>query len=374
MNILFLTPRDSETNLGGVEGHVRILRGELEKRGHKVEELNLDSILRLPRPDFIGARNDKIFAWMYLWRNRKLFKWAEVVHIHDVFWWVLPLLPVIWWDKIDCHGRRGDLAMTKTKVFVTFHGWEGVCPPTMSAVIQKRLADFLSDGTIGVGNFFKKWYGVETDRVVWGVVAPAVRSLSSEASSLAPESVATAGFGLASGFLHEQKSGPVRKIVFLGRLEEVNGIEILLSALKVRPWRTPGSNLFRLIFVGDGSYRKQAEKFGKVTGMVKNPLKYLVDADVVIASSYMSMLEAAAMGKPVIAIANNELKMDYLNCHPLRKWIKVVKNVDELYKGLTLASQGETLRGLGAAREWAIKQTPKKLADSYESLWKISIN
>ena len=33
MNILFLTPRDSKKNLGGVEGHVRILTKELEQAG-----------------------------------------------------------------------------------------------------------------------------------------------------------------------------------------------------------------------------------------------------------------------------------------------------------------------------------------------------
>ena len=47
MKILFLTPRDSKKNLGGVEGHVRILTEELAKRGHKVKELALDEIDRL---------------------------------------------------------------------------------------------------------------------------------------------------------------------------------------------------------------------------------------------------------------------------------------------------------------------------------------
>ena len=42
MNILFLTPRDSKKNLGGVEGHVRILTEELERRGHEVKEISLE--------------------------------------------------------------------------------------------------------------------------------------------------------------------------------------------------------------------------------------------------------------------------------------------------------------------------------------------
>ena len=341
MNILFLTPRDSKTNLGGVEGHVRLLTEELVRRGHEVKELALDGLYKGPTLPWQGRTlGYKFRAWIFLWDRKELFRWAEVIHVHDVFWWYAPFAII----------NKG-----QALVSVTFHGWEGVYPPSLSAVAQKRLAKFLSDGTIGVGSFFKKWYGVETDRTVWGVVDQKID-------------------GPYKGPTLLWQGRTLRTLVFLGRLEEVNGMKIVLRALKVGPWRTLRSDLFRCIFVGEGSYREQAEKLGRVTGMVKNPLKYLVDADVVIASSYMSMLEAAAMGKPVIAIANNELKMDYLNCHPLRKWIKVVKNVDELYKGLTLASQGETLRGLGAAREWAIKQTPKKLADSYESLWKISIN
>jgi len=260
MNILFLTPRDSGKNLGGVEGHVRILDRELERRGHRIKELSLDEVDGLNKGQALLwqglALGHKLKAWGYLWKKRDLFKWAEVVHVHDVFWWYLPFGLLnwlgVWWDRGNGGFFKGiwrNLEDFRGKkrvkpVFITFHGWEGVCPPTMSAVIQKRLADFLSDGTIGVGNFFKKWYGVKPDRMEWGVVGPEINK------------------GRAFEY-KGQALGTGKQIVFLGRLEEVNGIEILLRALKVGPWRTPGSNLFRLIFVGDGSYRKQAEKFGK---------------------------------------------------------------------------------------------------------------
>jgi glycosyltransferase involved in cell wall biosynthesis len=114
--------------------------------------------------------------------------------------------------------------------------------------------------------------------------------------------------------------------------------------------------------------------------MVKNPQRYLASADLVIASSYMSILEAAAIGKPIIAIANSELKEDYLEGHPLRKYIKVVKNAEELvrtirglYKGLALDFQGQALNDLKSARVWAMGQTAEKLADVYEELWSIRL-
>src|SRR3990167_9137146 len=191
MNILFLTPRESGTNLGGVERHVKLLTEELVRRGHEVRELALDEFIK-ETPCSARSLLFKLQAWQYLRKKRELFRWADIVHVHDVFWWVMPFLPLIKWNKgyksyknykIDCHGPpKAALAMTKSKVFVTFHGWEGRCPPTKSAIWQKRLAAWLSDGTIGVGDFFEKWYGVKPDRIVWGAFAPAVRSLSSEAS------------------------------------------------------------------------------------------------------------------------------------------------------------------------------------------------
>ncbi|MBI2309999.1 glycosyltransferase family 4 protein [Candidatus Collierbacteria bacterium] len=384
MNILFLTPRNSKKHLGGVEGHVRLLTEELERRGHEVRELSLSDIEVKENKDKrrlgkVEEKTNKIKAWIYLWKKRDLFRWAEVVHIHDVFWWLLPfwflnrlglldgsfnsLNKVAKRDTNDTNRHANDA--NKGKIYTTFHGWEGVCPPTRSAIWQKKLAQKLSRGTIGVGRFFKKWYGVEQNRAVWGVVDPRISKLC-KCPTLPRQG---------------------RAFAFFGRLEKVNGAEVVVEAIrkiidhiKARPFpERPG--LFRYFFVGDGSYRREAEKFGKVTGMVKDPEKYLVDADVVITSSYMSMLEATARGKSVIAVANNELKKDYLDGHPLRKYIKVVKNADELirvikglYKGPALDSQGRALKDLRSAYLWALKQTPEKLADAYESLWKIPIN
>lgn len=400
MKILFLTPRDSKKNLGGVEGHVRILTEELEKRGHKVEEISLDEIDGLNKgPAFLfkgRALGYKFKAWGYLWKKRDLFKWANAIHIHDVFWWMMPFaimnrlsqLPQYYaylfpWSPSTRlksastgYGRTSDFFQRKKSgpsVFATFHGWEGVCPPTRSAVWQKRLASFLSDGTIGVGSFFEKWYGVRPDRIVWGVVEDKLINRQIDKST--------------------NRQIKNLKIIFLGRMEKVNGMEVVVEALEklankqIYKYTNRYTNrqidklrqcVHRIIFVGDGNYRKQAEKFGKVTGMVKNPQKYLTAADVVITSSYMSMLEAAAIGKPIIAIANNELKMDYLNCHPLRKWIAVARNAEELtriirglYKGPALREQqGRALRDIENARDWAEKQTSEKLVREYENSWR----
>ena len=354
MNILFLTPRESGTNLGGVERHVRLVTEELVKRGHKVKELPLDSLFKgqaLPRQGLAFAF--KFRAWGYLWRNRELFRWAEVVHVHDVFWWYAPFAII---NKGLALLRQQGQAL----VSVTFHGWEGVYPPSRSAVWQKRLAARLSDGTIGVGDFYEKWYGVKTDKVVWGVLDQRIAKINKgPAFDYKGRALGTGG-----------------RIVFLGRLEEVNGIEVVIEGVakinKGPALPRQGRAFGSMIFVGDGSWRSQAEKVGKVTGMVAEPWRYLADASVVIASSYLAILEAAGMGKPVIAIANNPLKRDYLEGHPMRKYFRVAGNAEELaeelhnglYKGPAFDYKG---------RAFASGQTAGKLADVYEELWNLKL-
>ena len=138
----------------------------------------------------------------------------------------------------------------------------------------------------------------------------------------------------------------------------MNGINIVLEAL---------NKLNRkVIFVGDGSYREKCEKYGKVTGMLKDVNKYLEKADLVIASSYLSIMEAMALSKPVIAIATNLLKLDYLNCHPMAEKIRIVETADEL---VDLMRSDFSKRSQISQSGWAIRQTPDKLAELYLRLW-----
>ncbi len=381
MNILFLTPGESGKNLGGVERHVKLLTEELGRRGHEVKELSLPETDKnykdykgykggfnkgpaLPRRG--RALEYKLRAWGYLWRKRDLFRWAEVVHVHDVFWWVMPFIPIIKWDKsyknYNISGR----------LFVTFHGWEGRWPPTRSAVWQKKLAAWLSDGTIGVGDFYQKWYEVKTDKTVWGVLDNSYKSYKDYKR----------GFNKGIKGIYRKledfkgDGGKVFRLAFFGRLEEVNGIEIALKAMNkgYKNYKSYNNQGIKIIFVGDGSWRKEAEKVGKVTGMIKNPWKYLGGADVVIASSYLAILEAAAMGKPVIAIANNPLKRDYLEGHPMRRGFEVVGSSDELAEIITNKNY-KGYKGyknnLSKTRAWARGQTAGKLAGEYEELWKL---
>lgn len=328
MNLLFLTPRFS-SGPGGVERHVAILKKELEKRGHRIRELSLEG----PGPAEQGMAL-KSSAWKRLWRNRHLIKHADLIHIHDIFWWYLPFR----------------FLFPRKPVFTTFHGWEGVYPPSKSAIIQKRLSQRLSLGTIGVGCFFKKWYGVTPTLTTFGALEHEVREIGEKVRTQAGVRV--------------KRPNKIKTVAFFGRLEQVNGVDVAIPAL-----RALSKQGVDIQFIGDGSYRGDARKIGPVTGMVKNPWRCLVSSDLVVTSSYLSMLETAAFSKPIVSIATNPLKRDYLMTHPLASSVSIVSSSEELFNTICCFDVSKRRICMTEAQLWAIKQTHRKMADLYERLW-----
>ena len=321
MKLLFLTPRLSSL-LGGVERHVRLVKKELERRGHQIEELSLKG----PGPVRWGLAI-KNAAWGKLWDSRHLIRESDAVHVHDVFWWYLPFR----------------FFYPNTRVFTTFHGWEGVYPPTKSAILQKKLAQRLSWGTIGVGTFFEKWYGVKPMLSTFGALEPETREIGTRAK--VPEKIKT--------------------VAFFGRLEQVNGIDVVLSTFSELRKRK-----YQILYIGDGSWRAKAEKVGMVTGMVKNPWRFILKSDLVITSSYLSMLETAVLSRPIVSVATNPLKRDYLLTHPLAPYITIVSSPRELLYAIETFDISKHQSAIQNARSCATEQTPRKLADLYEKLWK----
>ena len=73
---------------------------------------------------------------------------------------------------------------------------------------------------------------------------------------------------------------------------------------------------FKIDFVGDGSLRKECEKFGKVHGFV-DPNPFLEKADICVPGGYLSYIEAKSLGCKIKVFANNPLKIDY--------WVEIQK-------------------------------------------------
>lgn len=313
-----MTPRNSRTHIGGVEKHVRILTKELEKRGHRVSEFSLDGRER--------KGGGKLRAWRYLWERRHQLRRADVIHIHDVFWWYIPFR----------------LLFPTKRVYTTFHGWEGKYPPSTGAVFQKKLAQRFCYGTVGIGKFFLHWYGVSPTKVTYGALDEITLQ---RAKQLGPPT-------------------RIRTLAFFGRLEPVNDIAIVLSALA--ELKKTG---YSVMFIGDGSARTRAEKIGPVTGLVHSPVHFVMSSDAVIACSYLSILESFALARPVISIATNPLKRDYLSTHPLSRYFPICSSTAEVIEHVRRLAVSRSRERIFAGQNWARKQTPEKLADLYESLW-----
>lgn len=142
MKILMLT-RYKWPRVGGVEKHVHELNKRLEIRGHEIKYLTEAEV-----------GTDKWEIWRNVWKYKELFDWADVVHIHDVYFWVL-FLRLFYWHK---------------KFFITFHGYEGADAPRLKQIFWHKIGEMFTNGNICIGDFHKKYYFIKPTFVSYGAV------------------------------------------------------------------------------------------------------------------------------------------------------------------------------------------------------------
>lgn len=140
MNILFLS-KYKWPRVGGVEKHVYMVSKILESRGYEIKYLTEKEV-----------GTDKWEIWRNIWKYKQLFDWSDIVHIHDVFFWVF-FLRFLYWHK---------------KFFVTFHGWEGIYPVPWKNILVRKVSELLANGNICVGEFIKKYYFTNPSFVIFG--------------------------------------------------------------------------------------------------------------------------------------------------------------------------------------------------------------
>lgn len=331
MTIVFLTPR-FYPEIGGVEKHAYEIAKRLSKRNkvivitegnkNKKERINGIKVIRLS-----FGKNDwlkKFIVWKKILDYRDLIKKADVVHCHDVFFWYLPLR----------------LIYPRKKVYVTFHGYETFFPIKSSAIFVRELSEKLTSGNICVGDYIKKWYGTSPTYVTYG---------------------AQDGHKVKSQKFSNKKN---LKILFVGRIEEDTGVRIYSEAL---------SQLknYKFEVCGDGSLRKEFEKFGKVNGFVKNLDKYIEKADIIFSSSYLSILFAMGLRKPVFSVYGNALKEDYLKMAPFSRWIYISKSPKVIVNQIKTIERNKKLRerNVSLAYNWVTGETWNKLTKTYLKLW-----
>lgn len=362
MKIVFISPA-FYPSIGGVETHVLSLSRELSRQGHSVtvlteyksenqqsnddgdnEAAGLKSVdestfyihKKLYQIDIyyfkFGQQNffKKFKIWYLLLKNYKLFRDADIIHAHDVFIWYLPLRFLLF----------------NKKIFTTFHGYEGVFPPAEKAKQIRQWSRALSYGTINAGAFIEKWYGTKPDFVTYG----GVKKIESSQSGIETEK--------------EKSQNSRLKILFIGRLEKDIGVQLYLDTLsKLKKMGVK----FSLTVCGDGSFRSAFEQYKGDFGFVTNVNSYIKKADIVFSSSYLSMLQALACGKPIFAAYTNPLKHDYLRMSPFEKYIYISGHATDLAKKIARAQFDK--KKIESGRKWANTQTWEKVAEMYLELW-----
>lgn len=239
MKILFLA-HHKFPHIGGVERHIKAVGDKLYALGYKTKTISSEDI-KPPQIKYFGL----FYIWYWLFKNRKLITESDIVHIHDVFIWYLPfrfLYPI-------------------KKVYITFHGWEGKWPLSMWVIFNKRMANYLCNGSIAVGKYIEKYYKIKTNYIIYGGI----------------------------GNINKVKYLKTKNsLVYLGRQDADTGY------FEFQEWLKDHNNLKVKYITND-----------------PNPEKYLKSAEYCVPSGYLSYLESLSYGCKILTFANNLLKEDY---------------------------------------------------------------
>jgi glycosyltransferase involved in cell wall biosynthesis len=345
-NIVMLVPL-FYPHIGGVERHVDGLTQALRERGYSVSVVTMKHETNLPdreeRAGIVIHRMpyaSRFQVWLWILRNMKTIRKADLVHCHDFvtfYKWYLPFRLLFPWIP----------------AYVTFHGFDK--NPTDPSTIRKRkLTAALSRGYICVGDYISKWYHTPCTNVTLG------------ATDLRPT------------------PGAIRRddrLVLLGRLEPDTAPEGILKAAHILRERF-GTNL-EIDVCGDGTLRPSLEEY--VTkhslsvyfhGFVTDVAAYLTQAKFAIALGYLSMLEAMACGAVTLSYAPNPLRKDYWSLAGLANAaLTVTTSPEDLASCIhhLLANREETSRLAEKGSDFAQAQTWDALAKRYLELYGVRI-
>lgn len=322
MKVLMIARR-SWPDIGGVEKHIFEVGAILKQRGYKISVVT-EKEIGYPHIPILGL----FWIWVWFLFHQNLVAQADIVHVHDVFIWYLPLRFLFF----------------KKPVYVTVHGWEGKFPVPLRYKLIRQLSSRFAWGIICVGDYIKKWYGIPADYVTYGGVSQRVLKYKSQ----------------------NQKSKI--KILFIGRLEKDTDVEIFLEGCELVVKKYPN---VQIEFLGDGRFRHKAGALGIVHGFKKNILPYLASARFVYASGYLSMFETIALRKVAFVAAQNPLRYDYWTMSPFGRWAVILNLPGTLLKKIDLFIQypDEEQELVRQAYKWATKQTWDKVAGLYIRLW-----
>ena len=327
-------------HIGGVETHVEEVSKRLAKMGYEVtvvtsrfspdleseEEIKGFRLLRVG-PDI--ARSILTIA------SKNDLSRTGIVQVHDYsvfFKWLMPLTPLV----------------PKQRIFITFHGYEGTCPPSPRAMRMRAIAESKSKGNMIVGAYIHKWYGTFPTMVSYGGTSPV-------------------GTGLHKDLL---------RAVFVGRLERDTSLRKYLEALRMM--RNEEGFSYHLDVCGNGSMMKELRDFSVAEkldvsfhGFVRDAAGFYERAGVAFVPGYLSILEAMSHGCIPVATFDNPLKNDYYQLLPFRRLLSISETPEEIYRQLInlLGDRKRMVKRMKMARAFASNRTWDKVVMAYIRLW-----
>ncbi len=353
MKIFFLT-RLFFPSIGGVQKHVLKISEIATKNGHNVSIITEKHSGSLEDFDFFkkikiyriplknsGERLKKIIIWGWLIKNKKLIKKADIIHAHDVGFWFLPL----------------KIIFPKKKFYLTFHGYEPYSYKKIKNKIEKKFTERISQGSIAIGSYLKKWYGISPTKIIYGASSP---------SSLPKKNKKAPTFSINT-----------INACFVGRLEKDTGIEEYIKTVIVlqEKYKIKVS----LTICGNGSLFEKIQKSVKknnlpikLKGWVENPSEYILKSDIFFASQYLSIIEAAQLKKKIFSIYKDEIKKDYLLSLPIADSLSISNNFIQLAENIKdfISQPNKYEKTINLSYRWASRQTWENLYEQYLSLWK----
>jgi len=341
MKVLFIT-KYYLPHIGGVERHIFEISKQLIKRDINVSIITEKYSSRLsnktnnngleifrisyPKIKFLGL----VIIWLKMFWHIKEFINADVVHIHDVFIWFLPL----------------KLFFPFKPVFITFHGYEDY-PLKQKYLIIRQISQKLCKGSICVGRFIEKWYKIKSNLITYGAVDLRL-------------------------FNKDRLNNFKYDAIFVGRIDKHTGVDTYIKAAEIL-----GKNSnFSLIVIGDGAQKRVNKKNIIFLGPVTNVEYYLAKTRFVFVSRYLSILEAFACKKLVFSVYDNPLKEDYLRMTPFSKWLIICKNSEDLVLKVNYYLSNPLLVDniINEAFDWVSKNSWSSLVELYLNLWNLNKN
>jgi glycosyltransferase involved in cell wall biosynthesis len=335
--VLFIT-KYFYPHIGGVEKHVFEISKELIKKGIEVTiitekfDLHLDNFtikdnIRIIRISYPKIKMSVIFIiWLKIFSLFREFINVNVVHIHDVFVWFIPL----------------KIFFPKKPVYITFHGYEDY-PITIKYRLIRLLSEKLCDGNICIGRFIKKWYGIKPNIIRYGAVDIKKYENNKRMSNYKYDSI------------------------FVGRLDVHTGINFYIKTYEV----LNKTDFFSLLVVGKNSNCIKQYKNIKFVGEKNNVEKYFQESRIAFVSRYLSIFEAFASKKLVFAVYDNPVKEDYLKMTPFSKLMIICNSPAELIYKINYYknNQQEATEIVNNAYFWVKNKSWEKLSKDYLYLW-----